>query len=185
MKKQLPALFASLMTAALLAACGTTPNPGTTDDRINTHDQATGALSQFEQTDATLQSKLDNAYAYAIFPEVVTAAVGVGGAHGNGEVYQHGQLIGYADMSQANVGVQLGAQKYAELILFENDARLSDFQHSTIEFDARATAVAASSGAAATANYSNGVIVFSMPQSGLMFQAAVGGQKFRYTPVNP
>jgi lipid-binding SYLF domain-containing protein len=91
--------------------------------------------------------------------------------------------VGYADVTQANIGAQLGAQKFAELILFENQRSLLDFQDSTTTFDARATAVAAASGAAAVADYTRGVIVFTMPESGLMAQAAIGGQKFRYVPL--
>jgi hypothetical protein len=44
--------------------------------------------------------------------------------------------------------------------------------------------VAASKGAASTADYRRGVIVFTLPESGLMAQAAIGGQKFRYQPAN-
>jgi len=132
--------------------------------------------------DSSLQRRMDSAYAYAIFPKVTSAAVGVGGAHGDGEVYQGGRLVGYADLSQGNVGIQLGAQRYAELILFEASRPFEEFKASTVEFDARASAVAAAAGAAETAKYTNGVLVFSKPETGLMFQAAVGGQKFRFTP---
>jgi lipid-binding SYLF domain-containing protein len=168
--------------ASLVAACGTTPNTGTFQEREKLHADALTTLSDFRRVDDSLQVRLDTAYAYAIFPKIVTAAVGVGGAHGQGEVYQGGRLIGYADLSQGNVGVQLGAQRYAELILFESNRALTEFQNSTVEFDAKVSAVAASKGAAASANYTNGVIVFTMPETGLMVQAAVGGQKFRYTP---
>jgi lipid-binding SYLF domain-containing protein len=181
MKAKLPLLF---IAAGLLAACGTTPNTGSYNQRELLHTDAQNALAQFKATDMSLEQKLDGAYAYAIFPNVVTAAVGVGGAHGNGEVYQNGRLIGYADLSQGNIGVQLGGQKYAELVLFQNDRSLSDFQHSTVEFDARASAVAAKDGAASAADYTNGVLVFALPQGGLMFQAAIGGQKFRYESAN-
>src|SRR4051794_22982327 len=101
----------SCATALLLAACGTTPNTGTFQQREALHSDALVSLSDFRRVDPSLQSRLDSAYAFAIFPKVVTAAVGVGGAHGDGEVYQAGRLIGYADMSQGNVGVQLGAQR--------------------------------------------------------------------------
>ena len=177
------------VAGALVGACGVTPNVGTPSEQQAIHLQTQDALSQFEQADYSFRQRLESAYAYAIFPDVITAAVGVGGAHGNGEVYAGGRLIGYADLSQGNIGVQLGAQKFAEVVLFENAGSLSDFQRSTLEFDARASAVAAASGAAATADYSKGVLVFTLPQSGLMVQAAIGGQKFRYTsagdvPVN-
>jgi hypothetical protein len=44
------------------------------------------------------------------------------------------------------------------------------------------SAVAAASGAAATAKYQQGVAVFTIAIGGLMYEAAVGGQKFGFEP---
>jgi lipid-binding SYLF domain-containing protein len=176
--------LATVVLGCLLSACGTSPDVGDTQQRAVLHDQVNAALSDFHNTDPSLQRFFDGAYGYAVFPEIVTAAVGVGGAHGDGEVYQNRQFIGYADLSQGSVGVQLGAQKYAEIIFFENEASLIAFKKSDTEFDARATAVAAAKGAAATADYRNGVVVFTRPIGGLMAQAAIGGQKFRFEPAD-
>jgi lipid-binding SYLF domain-containing protein len=175
--------IAALLLAGLLAGCGTTPNIGSTGDRELLHARAQAALADFKAADPTLQLLMDKAHAYAIFPRVITAAIGLGGAHGDGEVYRGNVVIGYSDLSQGSIGAQLGGQKYAELILFQNESSLVSFQQATLEFDARATAVAASKGAAAAADYSRGVLVFTLPEGGLMAQAAVGGQKFRYIPV--
>jgi hypothetical protein len=60
---------------------------------------------------------------------------------------------------------------------------LATFKTTQVEFDARASAIAASKGAATSANYEKGVAIFTLPESGLMFQAAIGGQKFRFTPL--
>jgi len=43
-----------------------------------------------------------------------------------------------------------------------------------------ACTVAPKSGAGANAKYSNGVAVFTMDESGLMFEASIGGQKFSF-----
>jgi hypothetical protein len=45
-------------------------------------------------------------------------------------------------------------------------------------------AVAAAESASADAKYKNGVQVFTIAKSGLMFEASVGGQKFRFTPLS-
>ena len=145
--------------------------------------QSMAAVADFKTADPSLEAKMASAHAYAVFPEIVSAAVGVGGAHGTGVVYQGGRVIGYADVSQATVGAQLGGQKYSELVLFENQSALLEFQQGTVEMDAKASAVAASKGAASTANYQKGVMVFTVSQGGLMAQAAIGGQKFRYKPI--
>jgi lipid-binding SYLF domain-containing protein len=170
------------LTAAWLTGCGSTPSAGTPDERSAIHNQCVAALNDMKAADPTLQSKMDSAYGYAIFPSVVNGAFAVGGAYGKGEVYKQGNLLGYADMSQANIGFQIGGQKYSELILFQNDTALTNFQQSTMAFDARATAVALASGAAAAADYTNGALVLTKAEGGLMLQAAIGGQKFRYMP---
>jgi lipid-binding SYLF domain-containing protein len=175
----------TLASAMTLAGCGSTPNIGSESQRDALTSRAQASLDDFKRTDPTLQPILDSSYAYVIFPDISTGAVGVGGAYGRGEVFRNGTMIGYADVSQGSIGVQLGGQKYAELIVFKTATPFVDFSQSTLEFDARASAIAAASGAAATADYSRGVVIFSLPQGGLMFQAAIGGQKFRYTPVNP
>jgi len=43
--------------------------------------------------------------------------------------------------------------------------------------------VVARDGASRAATYINGVAVFTMPKKGLMAQAAVAGQKFKFTPM--
>jgi hypothetical protein len=45
--------------------------------------------------------------------------------------------------------------------------------------------VAAGEGAAKSAKYKNGVVVFTLPKKGLMAQASVGGQKFKFAPLEP
>ena len=173
-----------LAAAGMVSACGSTPNTGTSEDKEILHSRVNAAIMDFKTQDPSIQRFLDSAEAYAIFPHVVTGAVIVGGAHGHGEVYQKGTLVGYADVSQGSVGGQLGGELYAEFIFFQTEHSVVDFKFGTLpEFDARATAIAASRGAAATADYRRGVIIFTLPESGLMAQAAVGGQKFRYTPV--
>jgi lipid-binding SYLF domain-containing protein len=184
MKTRMAWTLGCALTAAWLAGCGSTPNVGTPDERAALHNQCMATLTDMKNVDPSLQGRLDSSYGYAIFPEIINGAFGVGGAYGKGEVYQHGNLIGYSDLSQGNVGLQVGGQKYSELILFQNDRSLADFQGSTTEFDARATAVALASGSAAAADYTKGVLVLTRPESGLMLQAAIGGQKFRFMPAN-
>jgi len=46
------------------------------------------------------------------------------------------------------------------------------------------SAVAAAESASADAKYKQGVIVFTVAKGGLMFEASVGGQKFRFTPLD-
>lgn len=141
---------------------------------------AATAKSEFIQTDGLMQSLFNNAYGYVIFPNVGKGGIGIGGAAGNGAVYQGGSVIGMAKMKQVTVGFQFGGQAYREVIFFENKAALDRFKADNFEFSAQASAVAATEGASANAKYRDGVMVFTQAKGGLMYEATVGGQKFDF-----
>ena len=134
--------------------------------------------------DSTLQRLLDSSVGYVVFPNIGKGGFIFGGAHGKGLVYEGGRLIGLASVSQATVGAQIGGQVYREIIFFETDSALEAFKASKVELSAQATAVIAAEGAAADAKYSEGVLVYTDPIKGLMAEASVGGQKFRFTPID-
>lgn len=135
----------------------------------------------FLRTDDLMKNLFDNAYAYAMFPNIGKGAIGVGGAAGNGIVYEKGKIIGKANMKQVTVGFQFGGQAYREVIFFEDKETLNRFKKNNIEFSAEASAVAATVGASAKAKYAKGVMIFTQEKSGLMYEASVGGQKFKFT----
>jgi len=162
----------------LLAACATAP--GTERQRGDLRDDAEQKVALAKEKDESLAALFGSAAGYAVFPKVGKGAIGVGGAYGRGVVYEHGQQIGYTDLSQATIGFQLGGQAYTEILFFEDLAALNRFRQGNLAFSSQATAVALYSGAGANAKFENGVAVFTMDESGLMFEAAVGGQKFSY-----
>jgi len=66
------------------------------------------------------------------------------------------------------------------VIFFETPANVEDLKESKTRLSAQVNAVAAADGAGKTAKYDQGIVVFTMPRSGLMAQATVGGQKLKY-----
>lgn len=140
------------------------------------------AVAAFKNRDPGMQVFFDKAHGYAIFPTVGKGGIGVGGAYGKGEVYEKGRLVGHSSLTQLTIGFQLGGQAYSEIIFFKDKATLEDFKSGNFEFSAQASAVAATAGASADADYSNGVAIFTMAKGGLMYEASVGGQKFSFTP---
>ena len=153
-------------------------------ERKATDSDARGALEHFKAQDPSLQNLLNTSVGYAIFPEVGKGGVIVGGAHGRGEVYDnHGTLIGYATISQATVGAQVGAQTISELIVFNTKDALNRFKGGDLEFAANASAVAIKSNSAASSRPDEGMTVFVQSRGGLMVEAAIGGQKFRFEPL--
>jgi lipid-binding SYLF domain-containing protein len=161
---------------------GCTTSPDSQAGKTNLMDDSGSALSRMEAQDPSLTDFVSHADAYAIFPSVGKGGVGVGGAYGKGTVYENGKMIGYADLSQATIGLQLGGQTYSELICFETEHALNQFKSNNYAFDAQASAVALKSGASADARYNKGVAVFTLPEGGLMFEASVGGQRFTFQP---
>jgi lipid-binding SYLF domain-containing protein len=164
----------------LLAGCQTAPK--TQSDRDVLHAEALATISMFAARDPGLKILMDQAAGYAVFPSVGKGAIGVGGAYGRGEVFVGGRAVGYCDLSQGSVGFQLGGQSYRELILFQTPEALENFKSGAMQLAAQASAVAATSGASADADYHQGVMVFTMARGGLMYEASVGGQHFTYVP---
>ncbi len=142
-----------------------------------------------------------NAHGYAVFPTIGTGGIGLGGAYGKGRVYERGRVIGDTSMTQLSVGFQLGAQGFSQIVFFENAEALKKFTQGEFEFGAEASAVAitlsagaqaGSGGAAVGASvdkdkakvigaYNNGMAIFTVAKGGLMYQAVVAGQKFKFT----
>jgi lipid-binding SYLF domain-containing protein len=146
-------------------------------------EDAQKAKAAFIKTDALMSNLFNSAHGYAIFPNVGKGGIGVGGAAGNGAVYENGVLIGMAKMTQATIGFQWGGQAYREVIFFENKNILDNFRASRFEFSAQASAVAVTVGASGNAKYKNGVMIFTQEKGGLMYEASVGGQKFKFNKL--
>jgi len=145
------------------------------------------------------------AYGYALFPTIGKAAFVVGGAYGEGKVFVNSQHVGNSTMTQVSVGAQWGGQAFSQIIFFQNEQAFRDFTSGNFEFSAQASAVAITAGASAEANtgggtsagvsggrndaittsggYRKGMAIFTIAKGGLMFEAALGGQKFTYTPL--
>jgi lipid-binding SYLF domain-containing protein len=141
-------------------------------------------------------------YAYAVFPTVASGAFTVGGAYGKGRVYVHGVYAGDTTMGQLSLGFQAGGKAYSQIIFFEDKRALDEFESGNFEFGADASVVAitaaanagaATDGASASASagqhdartrgvYQKGMAVFTIAKGGLMYSAAIAGQKFSYVP---
>lgn len=148
-------------------------------------------------------SFFSNAYGYAVFPNIAKGGLGVGAAHGKGQVYVGGKHVGNTSMSQVSVGLQAGGQAFSEIIFFEDKKTFEEFSSGNFEFSADAGAVvitASASGSASTTGtsgtastgkkdadtvgkYRKGTAIFTIAKGGLMYEATLAGQKFKYEPV--
>ena len=67
------------------------------------------------------------------------------------------------------------------IVFFEVPKTLGELKGGKAQLSGQLSAVALTSGAAASTRFKNGVAVFSATKGGLMLEASVGGQKFGYS----
>jgi len=144
-------------------------------------DEVKETLARFTKEVPSLAGVMKAAAAYAVFPSVKKGGLGIGGARGTGELIEKGAAVGKTTLTQVSIGFQAGGQAYAELILFEDAKAVAKFKESGFAFGAQVSAVAVKSGASANAKYADGVRVLTMANGGLMYEASVGGQKFKFS----
>jgi lipid-binding SYLF domain-containing protein len=173
-------LLAALVGLFLVTGCATAPS--SQEGRSQLEKEAAEAVAKAKRTDPSMVSVLDSAAGYAVIPSVAKGAIGVGGAHGQGVLFESGTVVGYCDLSQATIGFQLGGQAYTEIIAFQGAKDVANFREGHFAFAAQATAVAVKAGAGANSDYKDGAAVFTLDEAGLMYEASVGGQKFSYIP---
>ncbi len=142
-------------------------------------DKSAEAIKEMKQTNDKLNKYFNTAYGYVVFPSIGKGGLGVGGATGNGTVYRGGAVVGDARMTQVTVGFQAGGQAYSEIIFLKDKDAFDRFTGDKFEFAAQATAVAVTAGASFDVDYRDGILIFTHAKGGLMYEASVGGQKFK------
>ena len=166
-------------------------------------DKFDGTIDLFESS-PSVKPFFENSYGYAVFPSIGKGGFLVGGAHGKGKVYVNDEVTGTISMTKLTVGFQWGAQVFSEIIFLQDKRAYDEFTSGTYEFDtsvsaivitASAQAQAGTSGNTASASagpstgvqaetgYSKGMSIFVHAQGGLMYEAAIGGQKFKFKPI--
>ena len=165
-------------------------------------DSYSNTIEVFKKSPA-VQPFFENAYGYAVFPTIGKGGIGIGGAYGKGQVYRGGKVTGTTKLFKVTIGFQLGGQAFSEIIFFQDKRAYDNFTSGEFEFDATASVVVITAGAQAKSgtegatagastgpetgtqaktNYRKGMAVFVHAKGGLMFEAAIGGQKFSFKP---
>ena len=141
------------------------------------------ALAKMIKKSPSLQPYYDQSYGYAVFPKVAKVGVSLGVAAGKGIVFKNHLAISMSKLKQLTFGLQFGAQKYSEVIFFQNKKAFEQFMNKKLKLNGQASAVAIKKGASADLSYSYGVAVFTQAKGGLMFEASIGGQHFANHPI--
>ena len=183
-----------LITGLILLLLATTSTTATAASMSSCQE----AMSNFRDL-GNVPEMLAESYGYAVLPTIGKGGMGVGGAGGSGCVFAGGKHTGDVTMGQVTIGWQLGGQAYSQLILFKNADTYREFTQGNFEFGADATAVALTYGAAAGAStqgasasagdtkaagaWKRGMAIFTLAKGGLMYEASIGGQKYKFKPL--
>lgn len=174
-------LVLGMCAMVILGGCSTAPEKKESRDVLSA--EVSEAIAYFKEQDPSIQTFFDNSYGYTVLPRVTKGAFWVGGAGGRGEVFRQGRKIGYTTLSQVTIGFSFGGEFFREVIFFREKQDLDRFRSGEFAFSAQATATAVAVGAAAKADYKDGMAVFVMADRGLMVDASLGGQKFKFAPA--
>ena len=192
MTRKFRALLPALAALVALAGFSSASAPARADDYADT--------VQLFKNAGQSGTFFDKAYGYAVFPTVGKGAIGIGGARGKGRVYAQGKHVGDTTLTQVSIGFQAGGQAYSQIVFFEDERAYREFTSGEFGFGAGVSAVAITAAANATASttgnsagasggkkdatttgeYYKGMAVFTIAKGGLMYEAALAGQKFSY-----
>ncbi len=167
-----------VLLVLVMAGCGSAKKTG--DDLVA---DAREEKTMIEREYPGMADYFNTAEGYVIFPNVGKGAYIIGGASGNGAVYEGGSLVGYADLKQVDVGLQIGGKAFVEVIFFQTEQALERFKAGSYELEANASAVILDKGISKEIEFQNGVAIITVPKGGAMAGISVGGQRFDFTPV--
>jgi lipid-binding SYLF domain-containing protein len=176
------------LAAALLAipfvpvACNTAPGGESSREDLSARVQS--VISDMKARDPGMDKWFSTSFGYAVMPDIAKGAIIFGGAFGNGEVFEKGTMIGWCSVTSGTVGLSLGGGVTAQAIFFENQSALDAFKQGVVALDAQATGYAVTAGGSEKARFDHGMAVFMFDPRGLMGDASVGGQGFRFVPLS-
>jgi lipid-binding SYLF domain-containing protein len=152
------------------------------DEKAELTADVTKAKAALMEKDEGLKDVFAKASGCVVFPSVAKGGLGVGAARGTGQLLEKDKVMGETKLTQVSIGLQAGGQAYIEVILFQDQTSLDNFKKGNFEFSAQVSAVAVTAGVSKNAKYEKGIMVLTLAKGGLMYEASVGGQKFKYEP---
>jgi lipid-binding SYLF domain-containing protein len=176
--------------SALLAACLVVGTPVLTTacsslpDEISRQDidaQSQQALSKLKADNSAARAIAAESRAVLIFPSIVKAGLGVGGALGEGEMLKGGVVSDYYSTMTGSWGLQIGAQQYGYAVFLMNDDAVKYVEDSDgWEIGVGPTVVLVNAGIAenlSTSTLKDDAYAFIFDQKGLMAGVSIEGTK--------
>ncbi|MGE0789811.1 MAG: YSC84-related protein [Sandaracinaceae bacterium] len=172
--------LAILATLGLALGCASAPETRAEANDLET--DASASVNAMVRRDPSLGTLIARSPGYVVFPEIGQGGLVGGGSAGTGVVYEGGVCVGYATLNEGTVGAQIGGRVFAELIVFETPEALERLKSGDFDLTANASATFIESGAAASAHFEDGTVVFIDQETGAMAEASVGGQSLGFQP---
>ena len=181
MRSGVACLSLVLISLALLVSVGCTTAPKQ-KNQASVIAESRAATTWFRNNVTGLSTQLNDSAGYISFPGVGQFGVFIGGGKfGRGVVSdESGRQVGWAYLNTASAGLQLGAQGFKMLVVFEDPATMQRFQQNKLSGNVSGTVVAGEAGAAGHASFTDGVAVYIGDATGLMAGASIGLDYIRY-----
>ncbi len=146
--------------------------------RMKIDETAQETLNTLFASSPKAENLYEISYGWAVFDNL-KLAFGFSGGGGNGvaKVRESGEKT-YMQMGTAGIGIGLGINKYQVVFLFQDSRTFRNFVETGWQADATASAVAGQTGAEAKTDFSNGLAIYQITDTGLMAHADIAGTKY-------
>lgn len=153
------------------------------EERAEVRQMSQKVLDRLYSLQPGARKVVDNSAGYAVFSNVGTKVLVVGGGTGKGvAVNRKTKAETFMKMVELQTGVGFGVKKFSLVWVFQNQSALDNFVNSGWEIGAQATAAASYSGEGAAMQgavaVSPGVWLYQMTDDGLALELTVKGTKY-------
>ena len=165
----------------VLVLCLVLPLASQAADKAEIDNDVATVLKDFYYLGAGNKELVAKASGVLVFPSVIKAGFVVGGEYGEGALLVDGKTVDYYSIASASVGLQLGAQERAEIILFMDKNAFDKFRQSdgwNVGVDGSIAVVQAGAGKGInTDSIKDPVIAVILLNRGLMANLSLEGSK--------
>jgi lipid-binding SYLF domain-containing protein len=172
-------MASALLIGLFPIGCASTGSYGTSP--ANLHTESTTALSSLYASNPAARAISEHARAILIFPSIVKAGLGFGGAYGEGELRHGSTTIGRYSSVTGSWGLQAGAQSYGYVVFLMNQNAEDYLARSDgWEIGVGPTVVVVNAGVAeniSTSTLQDDAYAFIFDQQGLMAGVSIEGTR--------
>jgi lipid-binding SYLF domain-containing protein len=149
--------------------------------------EANQAVQRLYEVQPETRSVLARAKGILVFPAIYKGGIGLGAEYGKGALLKGGKTVGYYRIISGSIGLQLGAQKRAQIIAFMEPSALQKFEDSDgwkVGVDGSVViADLGASGKVDSETFNKPIIAFILGEKGLMYNVTLEGSKIsRFRP---